>query len=84
MSGDSFDIYTLLMYQEGHFFKIHRERQISPHHKYTCLIFFFDEDNHYEVGNLFLYKAENLFKIDFKPSNYSGVSYGNFFPRFLS
>lgn len=72
MTGDAFDIYTLLMYQEGDFFKNHRDRQVSPHHKYTCLIFFFDEDNQYEGGNLILHKAENLFKIDFKPSNYSG------------
>ena len=72
MTGDAFDIYTLLMYQEGDFFKNHRDRQVSPHHKYTCLIFFFDEDNHYEGGNLILHKAENLFKIDFKPSNYNG------------
>lgn len=72
MTGDAFDIYTLLMYQEGDFFKNHRDRQVSPHHKYTCLIFFFDEDNHYEGGNLILHKAENLFKIDFKPSNYIG------------
>ncbi len=72
MTGDAFDIYTLLMYQEGDFFKNHRDRQVSPHHKYTCLIFFFDEDNHYEGGNLILHKAENLYKIDFKPSNYSG------------
>ena len=72
MTGDAFDIYTLLMYQEGDFFKNHRDRQVSPHHRYTCLIFFFDEDNQYEGGNLILHKAENLFKIDFKPSNYSG------------
>ena len=72
MTGDAFDIYTLLMYQEGDFFKNHRDRQVSPHHKYTCLIFFFDEDNHYEGGNLILHKAENLFKIDFKTSNYNG------------
>ena len=72
MTGDAFDVYTLLMYQEGDFFKNHRDRQVSPHHKYTCLIFFFDEDNHYEGGNLILHKAENLYKIDFKPSNYSG------------
>ena len=72
MTGDAFDIYTLLMYQEGDFFKNHRDRQVSPHHKYTCLIFFFEDDNQYEGGNLILHKAENLFKIDFKPSNYSG------------
>ena len=72
MTGDAFDIYTLLMYQEGDFFKNHRDRQVSPHHKYTCLIFFFDDNNQYEGGNLILHKPENFYKIDFKPSNYSG------------
>ena len=60
--------YQLLKYEKGDFFNKHKDRKLGENHKYTLLIFFNDNKEKLEGGELILSDDSNTFKIEFDNS----------------
>lgn len=72
LQGEENDLYDLLKYEEGDFFENHIDTQVTPNHRYTCIIYCPYSNEHFEGGELILQEPNNLYEIKFNPANYKG------------